>query len=65
VTTGFHGLHVTMGTIFLVFCFVRHIWTSSGATGLLKTFVKEMIIRFSSAEKYEHLMTQIGTLRDV
>jgi heme/copper-type cytochrome/quinol oxidase subunit 3 len=29
VTTGFHGLHVTIGVIFLLFCFVRTILTSS------------------------------------
>ena len=27
ITTGFHGFHVTVGTIFLLFCFVREIFT--------------------------------------
>jgi len=26
VTTGFHGLHVTIGTIFLLFCLLRNVW---------------------------------------
>jgi len=25
ITTGFHGLHVTIGTAFLAFCLVRHV----------------------------------------
>lgn len=32
VTTGFHGLHVTIGTLFLVFCFVRNYLTIGSAT---------------------------------
>jgi heme/copper-type cytochrome/quinol oxidase subunit 3 len=45
VTTGFHGLHVTIGTIFLLFCLLRNLITSSGAwgnslfLGLLRHFV--------------------------
>ena len=29
VTTGFHGLHVTIGTIFLLFCLIRSLITAS------------------------------------
>ena len=31
VTTGFHGLHVSIGTIFLLFCLIRNILTSPHA----------------------------------
>lgn len=28
ITTGFHGLHVTIGTLFLLFCWVRQLFTA-------------------------------------
>jgi cytochrome c oxidase subunit 3 len=33
VTTGFHGLHVTIGTLFLNFCWARHFFTSLHSFG--------------------------------
>ena len=37
VTTGFHGLHVTIGTIFLLFCLIRVWLTSHRAVELIDT----------------------------
>jgi heme/copper-type cytochrome/quinol oxidase subunit 3 len=37
VTTGFHGLHVTIGTIFLLFCLIRSWLTSHRAVALVNS----------------------------
>lgn len=42
VTTGFHGLHVTIGTIFLLFCLLRSIITASRFWGESKIFMNLM-----------------------
>lgn len=61
VTTGFHGFHVTVGTIFLLFCFIREIITipqvgirvNRKANGFIAEFLAGMIIIFS-AKKVSH-----------
>jgi heme/copper-type cytochrome/quinol oxidase subunit 3 len=40
VTTGFHGLHVTIGTIFLLFCLIRSLITASRFWGYSFQFMK-------------------------
>jgi len=44
-TTGFHGLHVTIGTIFLLFCLIRSLISSSR----LHTFRQSSIYKMISA----------------
>jgi heme/copper-type cytochrome/quinol oxidase subunit 3 len=39
VTTGFHGLHVTIGTIFLLFCLLRSLITASRFFGTDPSFI--------------------------
>jgi len=48
ITTGFHGLHVTIGTLFLAFCWFRHLLTT-----MLPLYAKEGeftgVVRFLEA----------------
>lgn len=46
VTTGFHGLHVTIGTIFLLFCLLRSLLTASRFWGNHGAFVKYIVRNF-------------------
>lgn len=39
VTTGFHGLHVSIGTIFLLFCLIRNLLTTPGSNAFVETVV--------------------------
>ena len=39
VTTGFHGLHVSIGTIFLLFCLIRNLLTAPDSNSFAKTVV--------------------------
>lgn len=47
ITTGFHGLHVTIGTMFLLFCLIRHffttmlpLWAQEGRFGSVVRFLE-------------------------
>ena len=53
VTTGFHGLHVTIGTIFLLFCFLRNIITASRFLGDNEIFMRYVPrwLNFNSPER--------------
>lgn len=68
VTTGFHGLHVTIGTIFLLFCLIRSLVTSMMAIKSYKnlgsifnyfsyfSFRKEQHLGFEAAAWYWHFV---------
>jgi heme/copper-type cytochrome/quinol oxidase subunit 3 len=60
VTTGFHGLHVTIGTIFLLFCLLRNLITSSWG----EAFLRDVIKYFFSEQKYNQFLEQVKAFRN-
>ena len=60
VTTGFHGLHVTIGTIFLLFCLLRNILTASWGEAFIMYFIE--YVKFERI--YTQVLEQIKTLRN-
>ena len=47
VTTGFHGLHVTIGTIFLIFCLIRSLVTTVRIQRITNKFLRSVLNYFS------------------
>ena len=68
ITTGFHGLHVIIGTIFLMFCLIRMVLTTLDVTKVpvrfrafvnywsLFSFRKEQHVGFEAAAWYWHFV---------
>jgi len=57
VTTGFHGLHVTIGTIFLLFCLIRSLLTTMKIQTSTPKTVKAVFnyLSYFSFRKEQHL----------
>lgn len=56
VTTGFHGLHVTIGTLFLLFCSVRHFLAEVYKIGKTWGFTARHHFGFEAAAWYWHFV---------
>jgi len=66
VTTGFHGLHVTIGTIFLLFCVVRSLVTASRVWSQdfeFQTILKK-IVNFTNSQHESGFLHQIRSFQN-
>ena len=66
VTTGFHGLHVTIGTIFLLFCLIRSLITASrfwGENSHFKFFATH-IFRLTNKEQETTFLNNLKDLQN-
>jgi heme/copper-type cytochrome/quinol oxidase subunit 3 len=58
ITTGFHGLHVTVGTLFLLFCLVRQLIALNAPTSALSAsrLATDHLFGFEAAAWYWHFV---------
>jgi heme/copper-type cytochrome/quinol oxidase subunit 3 len=66
VTTGFHGLHVTIGTIFLLFCLLRGLVTASRVWSQdlhFQTLLKK-VVNFTNGQQESGFLRQIRTFQN-
>jgi heme/copper-type cytochrome/quinol oxidase subunit 3 len=65
VTTGFHGLHVTIGTIFLLFCLLRSLITSSRFLGQnsLIMFILCRLFHVTTVEQEKNLSLEVKSVQ--
>jgi hypothetical protein len=55
--TGFHGIHVVIGTIFLMVCWVRYYLNLSREIYEFRTFFKTLFLNFYSFFKVEPILS--------
>ena len=61
VTTGFHGLHVTIGTIFLLFCLIRaYIAELRLTSSAQESWVLFLVDKFKAFIKLESMKARLG-----
>jgi heme/copper-type cytochrome/quinol oxidase subunit 3 len=67
VTTGFHGLHVTIGTIFLLFCLLRSLITASRFWGENLQFMKfiKRIGNFTTSQQELTVLSEVKAVQNV
>lgn len=65
MTTGFHGLHVTIGTIFLLFCLLRSLITASrflGQNSLIMVILRRLF-HVTTVQQEQNLSLEVKSVQ--